>query len=119
MDANAEAEDRPRDSVFFKDPAGEIFHTYSTFGRGGEEFLGIYRYLDGTPKGRDENGPYHTLADWVRPRNMYGRPGMVEANGRYHSLAPCTIQQPAEGRGNRRTGRVSWRGCCAKPYSAK
>ena len=56
MDANAEAEDRSGDSVFFKDPAGEIFHTYSTFGRGGEEFLGIYRYLDATPKGRDENG---------------------------------------------------------------
>jgi predicted dithiol-disulfide oxidoreductase (DUF899 family) len=72
------------DSVFYKDDCGAIFHTYSTFGRGGEEFLGIYRYFDVMPKGRDENGPYHTLADWVRPRNMYDKGGMVEGNGRYH-----------------------------------
>src|ERR687892_2868346 len=69
-------EDRSGDSVFFKDDAGQIFHTYSTFGRGGEEFLGAYRYFDMTPKGRDENGPYHTLADWVRPHNMYGKAGV-------------------------------------------
>jgi Bacterial protein of unknown function (DUF899) len=80
----ADLQDLSGDSVFFKDSAGQIFHTYSTFGRGGEEFLGIYRYLDATPKGRDENGPYHTLGDWVRPRNLYGQGGMVEANGRYH-----------------------------------
>jgi predicted dithiol-disulfide oxidoreductase (DUF899 family) len=80
-----ELEDLSGDSVFYKDEAGQIFHTYSTFGRGGEEFLGIYRYLDVMPKGRDENGPYNTLADWVRPKNLYGKGGMVEANGRYHS----------------------------------
>jgi predicted dithiol-disulfide oxidoreductase (DUF899 family) len=80
----ADLQDLSGDSVFFKDNAGQIFHTYSAFGRGGEEFLGIYRYLDATPKGRDENGPYHTLADWVRPRNLYGQGGVVEANGRYH-----------------------------------
>jgi predicted dithiol-disulfide oxidoreductase (DUF899 family) len=74
--------------VFYKDEAGQIFHTYSTFGRGGEEFLGIYRYLDVMPKGRNENGPYNTLADWVRPKNLYGKGGMVEANGRYH-LGGC------------------------------
>src|SRR5262245_50863775 len=78
-------EDRSGDSVFFKDESGQIFHTYSTYGRGGEEFLGIYRILDLMPKGRDENGPYHTLADWVRPRNLYGQGGMVEVTGRYHT----------------------------------
>ena len=72
------------DSVFFKDETGQIFHTYSCFARGGEEFLGIYNYLDVTPKGRDETGPYHSLTDWARPRNMYGKGGFVEANGRYH-----------------------------------
>jgi predicted dithiol-disulfide oxidoreductase (DUF899 family) len=87
-------EDLSGDSVFFKDAAGRIFHTYSTFGRGGEEFLGIYRYLDVMPKGRDERGPYHSLADWVRPRNMYGRDGMVEANGRYHQpVCACQVHQ--------------------------
>jgi hypothetical protein len=39
------------------------------------------------PKGRNETGPYHTMADWVRPRNMYGQGGMVERNGRYHPQA--------------------------------
>ena len=86
---NPGVEDRSGDSVFVKNDAGEIFHTYSTFGRGGEEFLGAYRYLDVMPKGRDENGSYRTLADWVRPRNMYGKGGMVEANGRYH-VPSCT-----------------------------
>ena len=90
----ADLEDLSGDSVFFKDNAGQLFHTYSTFGRGGEEFLGIYRYLDATPKGRDENGPYHTLADWVRPRNLYGQGGMVEANGRYHQPGcACPVHQ--------------------------
>lgn len=83
----AEVEDLSGDSVFFKDEAGQIFHTYSTFSRGGEEFLGIYRILDVMPKGRDENGPNHSLADWARPRNMYGKGGTVEASGRYHRPA--------------------------------
>jgi predicted dithiol-disulfide oxidoreductase (DUF899 family) len=82
---NPGLEDLSGDSIFFKDDSGQIFHTYSTFGRGGEEFLGIYRYLDLTPKGRSENGPHHSLADWARPHNMYGKGGMVEVTGRYHS----------------------------------
>jgi predicted dithiol-disulfide oxidoreductase (DUF899 family) len=92
----AEIEDLSGDSVFYKDDAGQIFHTYSTFGRGGEEFLGIYRFLDATPKGRAENGPYRSLTDWVRPRNMYGEGGEVEPNGRYHRPAcACAARQPA------------------------
>jgi predicted dithiol-disulfide oxidoreductase (DUF899 family) len=87
-------EDLSGDSVFFKDDAGQIFHTYSSYGRGGEEFLGIYRYLDVTPKGRDENGPYHSLADWARPRNMYGQGGMVEGNGRHHAPScACAVHE--------------------------
>jgi len=89
-------EDLPGDSVFYKDDAGQIFHTYSTFGRGGEEFLGIYRFLDATPKGREENGPSHSLTDWARPRNMYGKGGTVEPTGRYHQPAcACEAHQPA------------------------
>jgi predicted dithiol-disulfide oxidoreductase (DUF899 family) len=93
---NPGLEDRSGDSVFFKDDAGQIFHTYSTYGRGGEEFLGIYRYLDVTPKGRSEDGPYNTLADWVRPKNMYGKGGMVEGSGRYHQPGcACAVHQSA------------------------
>jgi predicted dithiol-disulfide oxidoreductase (DUF899 family) len=77
-------EDLSGNSIFYKDDAGRIFHTYSTFGRGGEEFLGIYRYFDLMPKGRGEDGPYHSLGDWARPRNMYGAGGSVERNGRFH-----------------------------------
>lgn len=87
-------EDFSGHSVFFKDDAGEIFHTYSSFGRGGEDFLGIYRYLDVMPKGRDENGPYHSLVDWARPRNAYSDGGVVEGNGRYHAPAcACAAHQ--------------------------
>ena len=61
------------DSVFYKEADGRIFHTYSTFGRGGEQFLGIYGFLDVMPKGRGENGPYRSLGDWVKLRDAYGK----------------------------------------------
>jgi predicted dithiol-disulfide oxidoreductase (DUF899 family) len=38
---NPGLEDLSGDSAFYRDAAGEIFHTYSTFGRGGEPFLGM------------------------------------------------------------------------------
>jgi len=63
-------EDLSGRSIFFKDEAGQIFHAYSSFRRGGKEFLTIYRFFDLMPKGRNENGPHHTPADWARPRNM-------------------------------------------------
>ena len=52
-------------SVFYKDASGAIYHTYGTFGRGGEQFLGIYGILDVLPKGREEYGPTHSLPDWA------------------------------------------------------
>ncbi len=52
-------------SVFYKDKAGDVFHTYSTFSRGDEQFLGIYGFFDLLPKGREENGPTHALPDWA------------------------------------------------------
>jgi predicted dithiol-disulfide oxidoreductase (DUF899 family) len=81
-------EDMSGNSVFYKDEAGDIFHTYSTFGRGGEAMLGTYAILDLLPKGRNEVGPYHSLADWVRPHDRYQEGGSVEATGRYHSPKP-------------------------------
>jgi predicted dithiol-disulfide oxidoreductase (DUF899 family) len=59
-------------SVFYKDPNGDVFHTYSSYGRGGEDMLGIYRLLDLVPKGRDETGPNRNLSDWVRHHDRYG-----------------------------------------------
>jgi predicted dithiol-disulfide oxidoreductase (DUF899 family) len=87
-------EDLSGDSVFVKDGSGQIYQTYATFGRGGEEFLTAYRILDVMPKGRDENGPYYSLGDWVRPRDRYGKGGMVEPNGRYHAAGcTCTVHK--------------------------
>jgi hypothetical protein len=51
-------------SVFYKNAAGDVFHTYSTYGRGSEEIVSTYVCLDLTPKGRNETGPYFNLGDW-------------------------------------------------------
>lgn len=63
-------------SVFAKGPAGEIYHTYSTFARGLENFLTAYQYIDITPKGRDE-------ADtggmgWLRHHDRYDDANFVD-----------------------------------------
>jgi len=59
-------------SVFLRDRSGQIFHTYSSFARGGEIHLGTYAYLDIVPNGRQEtiNG---NLTDWVRRHDSYDR----------------------------------------------
>ena len=64
------SEEAPGLSVFFKDKTGAVFHTYSTYGRGLDIFLGAYNFLDHTPKGRDEEGLKHTMA-WVRHHDKY------------------------------------------------
>jgi len=58
-------------SVFFQDDGGEVFHTYSSYARGGEAVLATYACLDITPLGRDENGPTRSLADWVKHHDKY------------------------------------------------
>jgi len=65
------SEEAPGVSVFYKDAAGEVFHTYSTYARGGDILLGAYNYLDLVPKGRDEAGLPWTMA-WVRHHDKYG-----------------------------------------------
>jgi predicted dithiol-disulfide oxidoreductase (DUF899 family) len=70
-------------SVFYKDTSGDVFHTYSSYGRGGEDLLGTYRLLDLVPKGRDETGPNRNLSDWVRHHDRYGDRGFVAPSGRW------------------------------------
>ncbi len=65
------SEEAPGISVFYKN-AGDVFHTYSTYGRGVEVMMGTYRLLDLVPKGRDEAGLPHTMA-WVRHHDKYER----------------------------------------------
>ncbi|MGQ0835618.1 MAG: DUF899 domain-containing protein [Gammaproteobacteria bacterium] len=65
-----QCEDLPGTSVFYQDEKGDIFHTYSTFARGGEMVLGTYMLLDLVPKGRDEAGLSPPMA-WVRHHDRY------------------------------------------------
>ena len=54
-------------SVFYKDAAGDVFHTYSAYARGCDILLGVHNFLDLTPKGRNEG----TTMDWVRHHDRY------------------------------------------------
>src|SRR5213596_3780559 len=52
-------------SVFYKDPADRVYHTYSAYARGIDMLNVAYHYLDLVPKGRDEAG--HEFPQfWVR-----------------------------------------------------
>lgn len=62
--------DLPGVSVFCKDQAGDVFHTYSTYARGLDALLGAHHYLDITPEGR--NLPAY--ANWPRRRDEYDKP---------------------------------------------
>ena len=73
-------------SVFFRDADGDVFHTFSAFGRGAEELLGSYVLLDLTPRGRNEHGPQRNLTDWVRHHDRYSASGSVDADGRYRPI---------------------------------
>ncbi len=46
----------PGMSAFIRDEAGNIYHTYSDYARGGEEILTTLMILDRAPKGRNETG---------------------------------------------------------------
>ena len=64
------ATEAPGISIFCKDEAGDVFHTYSTFGRGVEVMMGTYGLIDLTPRGRDEAELEYTMA-WVRHHDRY------------------------------------------------
>jgi predicted dithiol-disulfide oxidoreductase (DUF899 family) len=66
------SEEAPGISVFYKDDGGQIFHTYSTYGRGVEAMMGAYSLLDLMPKGRGERDVPHKM-EWVRHHDRYGR----------------------------------------------
>lgn len=63
-------QEAPGISIFYKNDADEVFHTYSTFGRGVEVMMGAYNLIDLTPKGRDEQDLPYTMA-WVRHHDRY------------------------------------------------
>jgi predicted dithiol-disulfide oxidoreductase (DUF899 family) len=71
------SEERPGMSIFYKNANGEVFHTYSVYARGLEDYMGMYAILDRVPKGRDEAGLPHGMA-WVRHHDRYPESNIVE-----------------------------------------
>ncbi|HEY1423972.1 MAG TPA: thioredoxin family protein [Candidatus Acidoferrum sp.] len=86
------SEEAPGLSVFYKNANGEIFHTYSTYGRGLDILLGAYNFLDMTPKGRDEDTLAHTMA-WVRHHDRYENGYQVDASAPYQPPKVISAQQ--------------------------
>lgn len=66
----------PGVSIFARAANGAIYHTYSVFARGLEDFLTAYRYIDLTPKGRDEDETGGM--GWLRHHDRYGDAGFVD-----------------------------------------
>lgn len=58
----------PGVSIFLRE-GGEIFHTYSTYGRGLDPLMATYGYLDLTPLGRHETT--RPPMAWVRHHDRY------------------------------------------------
>jgi predicted dithiol-disulfide oxidoreductase (DUF899 family) len=60
--------EQPGTSVFYKTEGGEIYHTYSSYERGGEPFITTYNYLDIAPLGRNEEG---SMGNWMQRHDEY------------------------------------------------
>ena len=67
MDSAEGNDELPGLSAFFKDEAGNIFHTYSSYARGFEELVGTLMILDRAPKGRNES----STMNFVRRHDEY------------------------------------------------
>jgi predicted dithiol-disulfide oxidoreductase (DUF899 family) len=61
------SEELPGVSVFYRDAAGEVFHTYSTYARGLDALLTTQHYLDLTPEGRNDSA----YQGWPRRHDEY------------------------------------------------
>jgi predicted dithiol-disulfide oxidoreductase (DUF899 family) len=63
----------PGISVFAKDEAGDVYHTYSVHARGLETFITTYDLLDLVPKGRNEDDLPYSM-QWLRLKDRYEEP---------------------------------------------
>jgi predicted dithiol-disulfide oxidoreductase (DUF899 family) len=63
----------PGISVFHQDADGTIFHTYSSYARGGEVLIGAYDFIDLTPIGRNEGDSI--MGHWMRRHDRYETDG--------------------------------------------
>jgi len=67
MDSAEGYDELPGLSAFYKDDAGNVFHTYSSYARGPEELIGTLMILDRAPKGRNES----STMNFVRRHDEY------------------------------------------------
>jgi len=81
-----ESEELPGLSVFYRDEAGDVFHTYSTYRRGVEVMMGTYSLLDLAPKGRDEDDLSYGM-EWVRHHDRYEPAPAAKAAESCHTQA--------------------------------
>ena len=81
------SDEAPGLSVFYKDAKGDIYHTYSTYGRGLEPLVGTYTILDLVPKGRDEDHLAFSM-EWVRYHDKYGTNDFADADKPYWPDVP-------------------------------
>jgi predicted dithiol-disulfide oxidoreductase (DUF899 family) len=72
------SDEAPGLSVFYKDEAGKVFHTYSTYARGGDILIGAYNFLDIAPLGRNEER-FDWPMQWVRHHDKYPDPYFADA----------------------------------------
>ena len=70
QETKSPSEEMPGLSVFYKNPDGEIFHTYSAYARGLEDMISAYMIIDYSPRGRHEEGLSYPMA-WVRHHDRY------------------------------------------------
>ena len=77
------SDEMPGASVFYKDPTGTVFHTYSAYARGLDILIGAYNWLDLAPKGRDEAELPWSMA-WVRRHDEYGEGAQQPCCGWHH-----------------------------------
>jgi predicted dithiol-disulfide oxidoreductase (DUF899 family) len=90
------SEEAPGISIFSHDARGDVFHTYSAFGRGVEPLAGTYMVLDLVPKGRDEDRLGFTM-EWVRHHDRYGTNVFADADKPYWPDT-TTANDPTAGR---------------------
>ncbi len=68
--AQAPVDEMHGTSVFAKSDDGDVYHTYSMYGRGLDATNAAYAYIDLTPKGRDEPRGGNPMA-WLQYHDAY------------------------------------------------
>ncbi len=89
------SDEAPGLSFFAKDESGNVFHTYSSYGRGVDEFLNVYNILDRAPMGRNEAGLPFPMA-WVRHHDRYVDGHLADADRPYWPAFDAADPGPAK-----------------------